>query len=186
MIMMMHILSRQAGLTLIELLVTMAVMVILAAFAVPNFQEHLRDNRGITQINELVSAMNLARSEATKGNGTVAFCPSADNATCSGGAFDTGWIVFINGDGDTPPVVDGGEAILRTHAGTLGGDGSLRASGGITAGVNFLASGRPAAFGDIAYCDGRGAGHARSVVLNLVGGITASNKHGDGSALTCP
>ena len=62
----MHILSRQEGLTLIELMVTMAVMVILAAVAVPNFQEHLRDNRGITQINELVSAMNLARSEATK------------------------------------------------------------------------------------------------------------------------
>ena len=182
----MHIRPRQAGLTLVELMITMAVMAILLAIGVPSFQGHMKDNRRITEVNELVSAMNLARSEATKGNGTVAFCPSADNATCSGGTFDSGWIVFINGDGDTPPVVDGGETILRTHAGTMGADTSLRASGGITAGVNFLASGRPAAFGDITYCDGRGAGHARSVVLNLVGGITASHKHGDGSALTCP
>ena len=166
--------------------VTMAVMTILLAFSVPAFQGHIKDNRRITQINELVSAMNLARSEATKGNGLVGFCASTDGATCSGGTFDTGWIVFLNGDGDMPPAVDGGEMILRTHEGTTGAGTSLRASGGITAGTNFLASGRPAAFGDITYCDDRGAGNARSVVLNLVGMIKASGTHGDGSNLTCP
>ena len=183
---MMHILPRQLGLTLIELMVAMAVMVILAAFGVPSFQGHLKDNRRITHINEMVSAMNLARSEATKGGGRVAFCPSTDNATCSGGNFDSGWIVFVNSDGDTPPAVDGSETILRTNAGTTGADTSLRATGGIASGVNFLATGRPDGFGDITYCDERGAAHARTVVLNLVGVIKASGKHGDGSDLTCP
>ena len=183
---MMHILPRQLGLTLIELMVAMAVMVILAAFGIPSFQDHLKDNRRITQINEMVSAMNLARSEATKGSGRVAFCASSDGATCSGGNFDNGWIVFINTDGDAPPAVDSGETILRSNAGTEGSGTSLRASGGITAGMNFQASGRPSAFGDITYCDDRGAGHARSVVLNMVGVINASGKHGDGSDLTCP
>lgn len=183
---MMSNIQRQLGLTLVELLVTMAVMTILLAVGVPRFQDHMKENRRITQINELVSAMNLARSEATKGNGTVALCPSADGSTCSNGSFDTGWIVFINNDGDVPPTVDGGEVILRTHAGAMGAGTSLRASGGITAGVNILASGRPSAFGDITYCDERGAEHARSVVLNLVGMVTASDKHADGSDLTCP
>ena len=169
----MHIRPRQAGLTLVELLITMAVMVILLAIGVPSFQDHMKDNRRITQINELVSAMNLARSEATKGSGMVALCPSTSGTACSVGTFDGGWIVFINSDSDTPPAVDGGEVILRTHEGTAVAGTSLRAFGGITAGMNFTASGRPDAFGDITYCDDRGAGHARSVVLNLVGVITA-------------
>ena len=182
----MHIRPRQTGLTLVELLVTMAVMVILLAFGVPSFQDHMKDNRRITQINELVSAMNLARSEATKGSGMVALCPSTNGTTCSGGTFDCGWIVFINGDSDSPPAVDAGEMILRTHDGTAGAGTSLRGFGGITTGMNFMSSGRPDAFGDITYCDDRGAEHARSVVVNLVGVITASGTHGDSSALTCP
>lgn len=182
----MHIRPRQLGITLVELMVTMAVLLVLVAFGVPSFQNHMKDNRRITQVNELVSAMNLARSEATKGNGSVAICPSADAATCSGGTFDSGWIVFINSDADAPPAVDSGEVILRTNAGPTGTGTSLRASGGITAGLNFLGTGRPDAFGDVTYCDDRGAEHARGVVLNLVGGITASGTHGDGSDLTCP
>jgi type IV fimbrial biogenesis protein FimT len=182
----MHIRPKQTGLTLVELMVTMAVMVVLLAFGVPSFQEHMKDNRRITQINELVSALNLARSEATKGSGMVAICPSTTGTTCTGGTFDGGWIVFINNDSDSPPAVDAGEIILRTHAGTAGAGTSLRAFGGIASGMNFTASGRPDAFGDVTYCDDRGEGHARTVVLNLVGVITASGTHGDGSALTCP
>ena len=182
----MNILPRQTGLTLVELLVTMAVLVVLAAFGIPSFQSHLKDNRRITEINGLVSAMNLARSEATKGNGMVALCASANGAVCAGSNYDAGWIVFVNSDGDVPPAVDSGEMVLRSHDGVTGPGASLRAFGGIGSGVNFLASGRPNVFGDITYCDDRGAEHARSVVLGLVGVIKASGVHADGSALSCP
>lgn len=180
---MMKKIPKQTGFTLIELMVTMTVMAILLTVGVPSYQSHMKDNRRITAINELVSAMHLARSEATKSNSTVAFCPSADRATCSGGTYDSGWIVFINSDGDTPPGVDSGETILRTDAGVMRAGTSLRASGGIAAGVNILATGRPNVFGGITYCDDRGSGHARSVTLNLVGVINASS---DSSGLTCP
>ena len=182
----MRILPRQVGLTLVELMVTMAVMVVLAAFGIPSFQSHLKDNRRIAEINELVGAMNLARSEATKGNGRVALCASANGAICSGSTFDSGWIVFINNDADEPPAVDSGETILRSHDGVKGSGASLRASAAVASGVNFLPSGRPSVFGDFTYCDDRGAERARSVVLSLVGVIKASGEHGDGSALTCP
>ena len=182
----MRTLTGQRGLTLIELMATLVVVAILATVGVPSFQNLMKDNRRTTQINELVSAMNLARSEATKGNGAVAFCPSTDGATCGGGTFDAGWIVFINLDGDSPPAVDGGERILRTHSGTTGSGTSLRATGGFTTGMNFLASGRPDTFGDITYCDDRGAGQARNVMLNLVGVVRSGYQHSDSSALTCP
>ncbi len=177
--------GKQTGLTLIELMITLVVGSILLVIAVPSFLTFQKDNRRVTQINELVSGLNLARSEAIKSNATVAFCPSSDGANCSGTIYDNGWIVFLNNDADSPPAVDGGETVLRTHAGTTTSGSSLRAVG-ITTGLNYAATGRPSVAGDITYCDDRGAGKARSVVVTRVGLITASNVHLDGSALTCP
>lgn len=177
--------NTQAGLTLIELLVTLVVGAILLVVAVPSFLSFQKDNRRVTQVNELVSGLNLARSEATKSNATVGFCPSSDGATCAGAVYDNGWIVFLNNDADNPPAVDAGETILRAHAGTTANGSSLRATG-ITTGLNYAATGRPSAAGDIAYCDDRGASHARSVIVSRVGLITAGATHFDGSALTCP
>lgn len=179
--------NTQAGFTLIELMITLVVGTILLVVAVPSFLSFQKDNRRITQLNELVSGLNLARSEAAKSNATVAICPSSDPWTsCSGAIYDNGWIVFLNTDADNPPVVDNAaERILRVHTGVTTSGASLRASG-ITTGVNFAATGRPSAPGDITYCDDRGVGHARSVVVNRVGIINTSSTHWDNSALTCP
>lgn len=177
--------GRQAGLTLIELLITLVVGSILMVIAVPSFMSFQKDNRRVTQLNDLVSGLNLARSEAVKSNATVALCPSADNANCSGTTYDNGWIVFLNNDGDNPPVVDGGETILRTHDGVTGKGASLRGTG-IPKGLNFAATGRPDLSGDITYCDDRGAGSARDVIVSRIGMITTSDTHANGAALTCP
>lgn len=178
--------KKQSGLTLVELMVTLSLAAILLVTATPSFVSYTKDNRRTTYINELVSSLNLARSEAAKSNSMVAFCPSSNGADCAGDNYDSGWIVFRNDDGDQPPVIDSGEAILRTHEGTQLSGTSLRASGGVDTGINFQPSGRPLPFGDITYCDDRGNSAARSVVVNLVGVIMASDKHADGSALTCP
>jgi type IV fimbrial biogenesis protein FimT len=179
--------KMQTGLTLIELMVTLVVIAILLAAAGPSFMSTIKDNRRTTYINELVSSLNLARSEAAKSNSTVAICPSSDGEACAGDNYDDGWIVFRNDNGDQPPVVDSpGEVILRTHVGIQRAGTSLRATSGVDTGINFQPSGRPRTFGDITYCDDRGATEARSVVVNLVGVIFASDKHADGSALTCP
>lgn len=184
---MMVLMKKQSGLTLIELMITVVVIGILLALAGPSFLSHIKDNRRTTFINELVSSLNLARSEAAKSNSTVAICPSSDGLACAGNNYDAGWIVFRNDDSDQPPAVDSpGELILRVHEGTLYPGTSLRATAGVDTGINFQASGRPVNSGDITYCDDRGADHARSVIVNLVGVIMASDKHADASALTCP
>ncbi|MEZ5542039.1 MAG: GspH/FimT family pseudopilin [Pseudomonadota bacterium] len=175
---------NQAGLTLIELMITLVVGSLLLVIAVPSFMSFQKDNRRITQLNELVSGLNLARSEAVKSNAVVALCPSSDQVSCSGVIYDNGWVVFLNTDGDSPPVVDGGETILRAHTGTSSG-ATLRASG-ITTGLNFLATGRPNTGGDITYCDDRGADKARAVIVSIAGIIRTSELHADGSALSCP
>jgi type IV fimbrial biogenesis protein FimT len=178
--------GKQAGLTLIELMITLVVGSILMVIAVPSFMSFHKDNRRVTQLNELVSGLNLARSEAIKSNATVALCPSADGATCGGATYDNGWIVFLNKDADSPPTVtDASETILRTQSGVTGSGTSLRATG-ISTGLNFTPTGRPDASGDITYCDDRGAAEARDVLVSRIGLITSSHLHSDNSALTCP
>ena len=172
--------NTQAGFTLIELMITLVVGVILLVVAVPSFLNFQKDNRRITQLNELVSGLNLARSEATKSNATVGFCPSSDGAACAGAIYDNGWIVFLNTDADSPPAVDVGERILRVHSGVTTTGASLRATG-ITTGVNFAPTGRATGGGSITYCDDRGVSKSASVNVSLVGIITSS-KPGPG----CP
>lgn len=64
---------RHHGFTLIELLVTIAVMVIIATIAVPGFQNMMISNRLASDYNEVLTGLNLARSEAIKRRETVDF-----------------------------------------------------------------------------------------------------------------
>ena len=96
--------GSMAGFTLIELLIVVALSAILMTVAVPSFQTMVANNRITSHTNELVMAMNLARSEAVKSNVRVILCRSADPTasppSCGGSANDwtTGWLLFASGD----------------------------------------------------------------------------------------
>jgi type IV fimbrial biogenesis protein FimT len=89
--------NAQRGFTLFELMITLAVAGTLAAIAVPNMRDFMRNNRLASSANDLLRSVQVARSEAVKRQATVAVCASSDPyavaPTCSGGAL-TGWIVF--------------------------------------------------------------------------------------------
>jgi len=60
--------NAQRGFTLMELMFTITVLAILLGLAVPSFLDTVRNNRLITQNNEFIGALNLARNEAWKKN----------------------------------------------------------------------------------------------------------------------
>ncbi len=71
---------RQRGFTLVELMITMAVVVILTAIAVPSFRHLTLSNRLTTTANDVVGALNAARMEAVKRNASVQFCSGSSAA----------------------------------------------------------------------------------------------------------
>jgi len=56
----------QAGMTLVELLVTMTISAILLAIGVPSMRAFVINNEMATSANQLIAALNLARGEAVR------------------------------------------------------------------------------------------------------------------------
>ena len=126
---------RQAGFTLIELMVVVAVVAILAALALPSFQQSIRSNRVATTTNEVLASFSLARTEAIKGIGVAGVCPSSDgSATCANTTdWGGGWVVWrtdATAAGNVRTVV----RYVQQKAGTV--------VTGPAAGVSFTVQGR--------------------------------------------
>jgi type IV fimbrial biogenesis protein FimT len=109
--------ERQNGFTLMELLFTIAVAAIILSVGVPGFMSFIDNNRAVTHTNDLVTALNLARSEATRRGSTVLVCSSSDGVACSGGWSD-GWVVQLAASGE----------VLRSWPKRSGGAGVVTAN----------------------------------------------------------
>lgn len=105
------------GFTAIELMVTVAILAVLAGLAAPSFNPIIERWRVRQVSEELQSTFYFARSEAIKRGGNVTILRSDDGGGCTAVGTDTslwscGWIVFADLDNDG--AQDSGEDTLQT------------------------------------------------------------------------
>jgi len=117
----MPLVTRTRGFTLIEMMVAVTVLAILLSIGIPTFSDVIRNNRTAATTNDLVGALNLARSEAMKRGSPVSICASNDNqSACDGnaGSWIKGWIVFSDATGAAGTIDLGvdGDVILQAAA----------------------------------------------------------------------
>ncbi len=118
-------LRSSRGFTLLELLITLSIAAILLAVAIPSYQGIVQRNAVAAHANDLIGALNYARSEAVTRGAPVIVCQSADQLTCTTDEYgwSEGWIVYA----PTPPstqVTDDNRLRVKSAL-----DGQVRISG---------------------------------------------------------
>lgn len=172
-----------AGVTLLELTVSLAIVATLTAVAVPGFNALRYSNERASAVNSFVHAIYLARSEAIKRGQVATICKSIDGRTCAGRAAEwrSGWIVFVNSDRDDPPQRDPDEPLLSAYAGWPGGHILSNREA-----YSFRAYAQSVVNGTVVFCDPRGSAQARAVIISQTGRPRVARRDASNKPLQCP
>jgi len=173
----MHHLS---GFTLIELIIAIAVAAIVLSLGVPSFERVIERNQLSTNINKLVSTLNLARSEAIKRNQRVKICDSSDGATCGAGNYELGWIVFV--DENNNGVLDNpNEELIQVYE-TLPSNFTINPN--LTLGANdvsYQTNGRANRDGNFILCKNNDVTKGKVIILDMSGRARVTDYAPDGT-----
>jgi len=116
--------NRDAGFTMLELIMVVMIVGILAAVGTPTFKYITASNRISGEVNSLLGDMQLARSQAVKGGQPVTICTSTDGTSCAATTINTwqvGWIIFV--DKNANHTFDAGnDTLLRAQPAFTGTD----------------------------------------------------------------
>ena len=104
--------GRPWGFTLIEMLVTLSVLAIIVAIAIPSFAPTVRNNQLFSIQTEIMSSLSLARNEAAK-RGVPVGVGIVSAPVVNGNEWGNGWTVWVDQNGNS--IIDAGEPSLRTH-----------------------------------------------------------------------
>lgn len=159
---------QQPGFTVLELIVTMAIIAVLLTTGVPAIEAYGLNLRMKTAMDQLQTDLKLTRGHAISHNIKTVICPANDSNDCSGqSAWQDGWIVFtdINGDRqkqDSEPLLKYSGALARLNINSSRSRTYLR----------FFPNGSaPGSNITIRFCDRRGAAKAGTITVSNSGRI---------------
>lgn len=193
-------LDPQRGFSLFELMITIAVVAVLLAIAVPSFRDVIRRNQITSASNELLASLAYARTEAIDRGQLVSMCPSLNGKDCTAGgtAFEPGWIIYTYpaGAASANKAYLAGSSTLLRAIGTRSGV-SVQSKGMTNAVITFAQQGQlrpstpPLAFVTCARTGETGTGESTTaapgvgLTVNGSGSVTTKS-WGVGAACTPP
>lgn len=174
--------TRQTGLTLVELMMTLAIAGLLLGLALPSLGALLERQRVAAAHNLLLASIQQARGAAIGERRPSVVCPSRDGLQCvGGGVWESGWMSFV--DRNRNGVYDGDDRLLRHEANGVAG---LRiVSGASRPQVRFHPSGRSAGSNlSIRICNREGQA-MQAIVINNGGRARRAREDEIGRLAAC-
>lgn len=134
------------GFSLVELMVTLAILAVLLGFAAPSLVSLIRDSRLATHADLLLDSLNTARLEAVRQGKNFTVCPAKapNTATACADAvadWDSGWIIR-SADGDVIQRIGAKAGITLSTAATAVTFRSTLGSSTAAASLTLCATGR--------------------------------------------
>ena len=168
------------GFTLVELMVTVSIIAIVAAIALPSMGWMANAARLDGQADEMTTTMQMARAEAVRRNARMTVCGTTDGTTCASGTTWTRWI--IRGRDNVESESTGTEVVDVIRDTTASGDVQIT---GPAAGIVFRPSGIIDSAQTVTVCIPKNLPPENRRVLNVMvsGVVTKTNVNGSG---TCP
>jgi len=121
----MSVMHRTRGVTLIELVTTLAIVVILSTFGLTAFADALARQRVQTALHLISADLAMARNTAIMRRNQVVACPGDTLHGCRSDAdWSRGWIVFTDPDGNRQPDAQGD--FIRVANAPSGAPASIR------------------------------------------------------------
>ena len=175
------------GFTLVELMMTLAIAAILMSVAVPSYITFTKNSRITAQTNKVVTAVSLARGEASKRGTRVVLCRSNDvgkaDPDCSGTGgtskdWSNGWLVFSVGTARTTPLYDPSKDDVLIGQFETESNVVIKTVSANDKNLEFNPDGTTNESGNtakFAICDDRGVSHGKLVEVSPVGRAVSSD-----------
>ena len=172
------------GISLLEIITTLAISGILLGMAVPFVGSLLAENRVAGQINALRGAIALTRSEAITRQHDVIICKSADQDICTKkGEWNQGYIVFT--DKNRNRRRDSEETLIHVH-GPLPDNMTLTHTAfGSKHYMRFQPTGFTWNNGTFVFCNLAAPKRAKALIIARLGRARLSDKDDEGGPLPC-
>jgi len=170
--------TASKGLTLLELLITLAIIAVVAAFAAPTLSELIKSTARNSSTADLISLINLARATAIEEQTSVTLCPLSSLNKCTK---DWSRPLTAFRDPNRNRQIDSPSETIRVYSSH--GSGYLQGKTGIRNYFRFRPTGlAQEAIGNIIWCPmNKDPTYASQVRINMGGRpFSAQDTNGDG------
>ena len=158
----------ETGFTLLELLLTLAVLGILTALALASWTDAFTRNHIDVHMNALVSSLQRARVEAVQGGKTFVVCKSSSGTSCGASQWEDGWLVF--GDDNDNGQVNASETVVHVQPALPKGY-TLRSTYHFTNRVKYYENGDSNTAGRFVLCHNDALVGSEVIFINFTGRV---------------
>jgi type IV fimbrial biogenesis protein FimT len=169
--------KQSRGFTIPEMIITLGVAAIILTTAVPGVSTTIKDNRLATRVNDIITDIHFARSEAAKRDVRVILCrsknPNAGTPQCSTDSqteytWTWGYLIFADNGTAANSVYNAGSDILLRRGQPAASGVKLRTSSAWNKNLEFNPNGSTNEGGvsaRMSICDDRGKDDGRQIVV---------------------